>query len=99
MITWEDRTHALLTDCSILDVLSIQLARYKDQHRQEPQIVIMHRSLKGPLIREVFLSHGLEPADTVIEPIWLGSVPVIFRNMPEHYLRIIDNSTKKELCL
>lgn len=99
MTNWEQKTNELLSDCNIMDVVAIQIAIFSGRYGTAPQLVILSRSLKGPLIREVYQAHGMEPIDSVIEPIWIGKIPMIFANMPEHFIRITNNSIGKELTL
>ncbi len=96
---WETKCQDLLSACSILDVLAIQLAVFEHKYGTGPEIILMARSLKGSLIREVYQKHGLEPADTVIEPVWVNKYPLFFQPLKEDYLVLRNNRTGKELTL
>lgn len=99
MTDWPTRCNQLLSDCSILDVIAIQVANFEQAHGSPPEILVLAKQLKGPLVREVFQRHGAEPSVTIIEPVWIGTIPLFFRPIGDNFLKLTNNRIKKETTL
>ena len=99
MTDWPDRCNTLLSDCSIIDVVAIKIKQFETQFGTGPSLLILSRSLKGPLIREVFQASKATADVQVAEPVWINQLPLIFRNMGDTYLRVANNRIGKELTL
>ena len=91
--------HLMMKHCSVLAVLSAQMHEYEETYGSKPQMIIMHRNLKGAIVREVFQRTGEDPTNTVIEPVWIGEVPMIFVKLEENYLELRNNENGNHLIL
>lgn len=108
-MNWEKRCELMLSRCSIVDVLEVQMADFKEMYQDRPTCVVMHINLKGAFIKEVFLqnghaagkSHGPEFFEKIVlEPIWLNNgAPLLFRNLGDSFMQVTNNRIRKELTL
>jgi hypothetical protein len=90
----------MVRTCSVLAVLTAQLNEYRNRYGSDPQMIIMHTRLRGPIAREVFQAFGIPPIEAVIEPVWIGSIPMIFRNLGRgEYIHLTNNATRQLLIL
>ena len=99
----------MLSRCSIVDVLEVQMSDFQEKYRDRPTIVVMHVNLKGAFIKEVYQANGFDiggkhPPNwfekAVVEPIWLNNgVPLVFRNLGDSYMQVTNNRIRKELTL
>jgi sulfite reductase alpha subunit-like flavoprotein len=84
---------------TVLAILAIQLEEYRAKYECDPQLIVMHRKLKPTLVREVYEAFGWKPEETVIEPIWIGNIPMIFVKLEEDYIQLRNNTTRQHLSL
>lgn len=97
-MSWFHKCKDLLEDTSVVDVLAIQIGIFENTHGK-PQVILMHKKLKAALVREVYQRFGREPKDTIIEPVWINAYPLFFRDLGDDYIKVQNNSTRKELTL
>lgn len=52
-LNWEAETIAALKRASVLEALQVMLDRYRTTHWREPELVLLNRSLRAPIIVEL----------------------------------------------
>jgi len=93
--------YARLNECSVVAVLASLLLSFEHQTGVAPSIVLMQRSLKGAIIREIAQRFGTDPTKIVSEPIYFGRIPMVFslRANQDEWMIAKNNSIGFELSL
>lgn len=101
-IDWEAETIKFINKASLLEIIFINLVRYKNAHGREPPLMYLTTSLRGQLVREVATAYPEmyeELRASRLHTFMIGPTQVVFRSVMYCYIKLVDQDLDIEMTI